>query len=119
MGPLGGLLGPMAVERLGLTGSQRDQIMAVVQSHDAERKDLNDRSFAAHQALDAAVMADTVDEGVIRARSADEAAIDADMAVMRARLRGEVLQMLTPEQRARAKETPQPPGNRRPPPPPR
>jgi protein CpxP len=118
MGPGGGVLGPMNIERLGLTDSQRDQVRAVVQSHDEEMKALNDRSFAARQALETAVMADPFDEGAIRARSADVGAIDADMAVIRARARADVFQMLTPEQQAKAKERPQPPGNRRPPPPP-
>ncbi len=117
MGP-GGILGPLALERLGLSDSQREQVRAVVQSHDAELQALNDRSFAARQALELAVMADVFDEGAIRARSADTAAVEADLAVTRARVRLEVFQMLTPEQRAKANELPPRPDNRRPPPPP-
>ena len=114
-GPMN-VLGPMALERLDLTDAQREQVRAVVQAHDQELKALNDRSFAARKALELAVMADTFDEGAIRARSADMAAVEADLAVTRARIRSEVFQMLTPEQRAKARELPPRPDNRRPPP---
>lgn len=114
----GGILGPMALERLGLDEGQRERVKAVMQSHDAELKGLNDRAFAARGALELAVMADPFDEGAIRARSADTASGEADLAVTRARVRSEVFQILTPEQRAMAKEMPPRPDGRRPPPPP-
>jgi len=115
MGPRG-ILGPIAIERLGLTESQQAQVNAVIQSHDAELKALHDRAFAARQALQATVTADAVDERAIRARSADVASVEADLAVIQARVRAEVFQLLTPEQRAKAKEMPPRPGDRRPPP---
>ena len=113
-GPLGprGILGPLPLDRLGLTETQREQIRTVMQSHDAELKTLNDRAITARQALQTTVLAEAFDEGAIRARSADVAAVEADLAVSRARIRTEVLQMLTPEQRARAKELPPPGGGR-------
>ena len=52
--------------------------------------------------IEAAIMADTVDEAAIRARSAEVAAVEADVAVSRAKLRNQVIQILTPEQRAEA-----------------
>jgi Spy/CpxP family protein refolding chaperone len=107
-----GILGPMGLERLGLSDAQREQVRTIVQSHDDELKALNDRAFAAHQALEASVIADVVDEGAIRARSADVAAVEADLAVTRARIRSEVLPVLTPQQRALASELPRP-GERR------
>jgi Spy/CpxP family protein refolding chaperone len=63
-----------------------------------------DRARAAHEALQAAVTAETFDEGTIRARHAEASAIEADMAVARARLHADVLQILTPAQRAELKE---------------
>jgi protein CpxP len=118
MGGPGGVLGPLGLERLGLNDSQREQVRVIMQTHDQELMALNGQSCTAHQALELAVMADTFDEGAIRARSADVASVEADLAVTRARVRSEVFQMLTPEQRAMAKEMPRPRDNRRPPPPP-
>ena len=48
--------------------------------------------------------AETSDEAAIRARSADVAAIQADAAVLRARVHQEVFSLLTAEQQAKAKE---------------
>ena len=45
-------------------------------------KAVGDRAIAAHQALEAVISADTIDESAIRARSADVATVEADMAVM-------------------------------------
>src|SRR5690242_498074 len=84
-GPMGmmGLL-PRLGRELQLTDAQRDQIKAIAQSHRDEWKALGDRARAAHQALGAAVTADTIDETLIRQKSADVAAVEADMAVARA-----------------------------------
>ena len=46
-----------------------------------------------------AVTADTIDEALIRQKSAEVAAVDADMAVARARAHAEVFQILTAEQK--------------------
>ena len=48
--------------------------------------------------------ADTIDEALIRQKSADVAVVEADLAVARARAHAEVLQVLTAEQRAKVKE---------------
>jgi protein CpxP len=109
-------LGAVALDRLDLTDAQRESIKSVVQSHGDEMKALNDRAFEARRSLELAIVADTLDEGAIRARSADVAAVEADLAVTRARVRDEAFRTLTPEQRAKAKELPPAPGNRRPPP---
>jgi Spy/CpxP family protein refolding chaperone len=52
----------------------------------------------------AAVTADGVDETLIRAKSADVAAVDADMAVARARAHAEFVQILTADQKTKLKE---------------
>jgi protein CpxP len=67
-------------------------------------KALGDRAMAARQALQAAITAETFDETTIRSRSTEVAAVEADMAVARARIRAEVLQVLTPEQQAQLKQ---------------
>jgi protein CpxP len=100
-GPMGML--PMLARQLNLTDAQKAQIKTIADSHRDEWKALGDRARTAHQALQQAVTADTVDEGLIRQRSAEVAAVEADMAVARARAHTEVFQLLTPEQKTQAK----------------
>ena len=94
----------MLLRGLDLTETQKDQVKSITQSHADERKALGDRARTAHQALQAAITAESVDEALIRQRSADVAAVEADMAVAEARAHAEVWQILTSEQKARAKE---------------
>jgi Spy/CpxP family protein refolding chaperone len=100
MGPMG-LLGlpPMIADQLNLSDAQRDQIRSAVDSRRDEVRMLVERATPARQALDAAAMSQTFDEATIRARSAELATIDADMAVTRARIFTEVVKVLTPDQR--------------------
>jgi Spy/CpxP family protein refolding chaperone len=110
----GGLFGPgpggplhmlrMLGPRLKLTDAQRDQLKSIAESHKDEWKALANRGRAAHEALHDAVMADAVDEGLIRARAADVAAVDADIAVASAHARAEAWQILTPDQQTQAKQ---------------
>jgi Spy/CpxP family protein refolding chaperone len=101
-GPMGmfGLLGA----DLDLTDAQKQQIKSIAESHKEEWQAFADRARTARQALDAAVRADTVDEALIRAKHAEVAAIEADMAVAAARARAEIWPILTPEQQAKARE---------------
>jgi protein CpxP len=95
-----GLL-PMIGRELQLTDAQRDQVKAIADSHRDEWRGLADRARTAHQALDAAVTANTIDETLIRSKSAEVAAIEADMAVARAHAYAEVVQILTSDQKAK------------------
>jgi protein CpxP len=95
---------PMLGRDIGLTDTQRDQIKAVADSHKDEWKTLADRARTAHEALNDAVTADTIDDGSIRQKSAEVAAVEADMAVARAHAHAEVLQILTADQRAQVKK---------------
>lgn len=108
----GGMLGPMGIpgalpmiaERLDLSDPQRDQVRRIMASHRDEMKALGDRSFEAHQALRATVIAEIVDEAAIRARSTEVAAVEADVAVAHARIHAEIWQILTPEQQDEARK---------------
>lgn len=100
-GPMGML--PMLGRAVTLTDTQKDQITAIAESHRDEWKALADRERDARMALMAAVTADTLDEATIRQKSAEVAAVEADAAVARAHARAEVLQILTPDQRAQLK----------------
>jgi Spy/CpxP family protein refolding chaperone len=107
-GPMGGFGGPGMFGFLGpdlnLTDAQKQQIKTIADSRKAEWQAFGERARAAHEALDAAVRADTVDEGLIRAKHAEVAAVEADMAVAAARARAEIWPILTAEQQAKAKE---------------
>ena len=100
-GPMGML--PMLGPRIGLTDAQKDQIKAIADTHKADWKALADRGRAAHMAVDAAISADTIDEATIRQKSAEAAAVEADVAVARAHARAEVWQILTADQKAQLK----------------
>jgi len=100
-GPMGML--PMLGPRIGLTDAQKDQIKAIADTHKDDWKALADRSRAAHMAVDAAISADTIDEATIRQKSAEAAAVEADIAVARAHARAEVWQILTADQKAQLK----------------
>jgi periplasmic protein CpxP/Spy len=100
-GPMGML--PMLGRQIGLTDTQRDQVKAIADSHKDEWRSLAQRARAAHDALNQAVTAETLDEALIRQRSSEAAAVDADMAVARAHAHAEVFQILTAEQKAQLK----------------
>jgi len=105
----GGPGGPIGILRmlgseLGLTDAQKDQVKTIAQAHRDEQKALGDRARTAREALHAAITAETVDEALIRQRSADVAAVEADLAVAQARMHAEVWQILTPEQKSKAAE---------------
>ncbi len=108
----GGFNGPMAfleplrmaAAQLGLTDSQTAQIRSIAQSHADEWKALADREIQARQNLQTAITAAQFDELTIRQRSADLAAVEADAAVARARVRAEVLPILSADQQAKLTE---------------
>ena len=101
MGPGGAVDLPLA--QLNLTPQQRDQVKTIMDGHQDELKALGDREMTAREALEAAVSADAIDEGAIRARAADLGSVETDAAITRAHVRAEVLQVLTPEQQTLAK----------------
>jgi protein CpxP len=95
---------PMLGRQIQLTDAQRDQIKSIADAHKDEWKALADRARTAHGALDDAITADSIDEATIRQKSADVAAVDADMAVARAHAHAEVFQILTSDQKAQLKK---------------
>jgi Spy/CpxP family protein refolding chaperone len=105
----GGRGGPMSMlpmfgPRLGLSETQRDQIKAIAAAHQDEWKALADRARTAHMALEQTVTADAVDDALIRQKSAEVSAVEADVAVARAHAFAEALHVLTAEQKAQLKE---------------
>jgi len=84
---------------IDLTDAQRDQIKAIAQSHKDEWNALANRARTAHIALNDAVTVEPINEALIRQKSSEASAVDADMAVARARAYAEVFQILTAEQK--------------------
>ena len=104
-GPMG-LLGELGLglRALELTDAQREQIRGIAKNHEAEFREIGARLRTAHRAVNALVTADTVDEAAIRARSTELGAVEADAAVMRAKVHQEVFSVLTAEQQTKARE---------------
>jgi Spy/CpxP family protein refolding chaperone len=85
--------------RLDLTEAQRAQVRSLVEAQRAAIDPVLERARTAREALQDAITASTVDEAAIRARSAELASAEADLAVARARLHADITKILTPEQR--------------------
>jgi Spy/CpxP family protein refolding chaperone len=100
-GPMG--MAPMMLGRLNLTTDQQDRVKQIMDSHNQDQQAIGKRAMAARDALESAVTSPSFDETVIRQRAADVAAVDADEAVLRARIYAQVLQILTPDQQAQLK----------------
>lgn len=88
---------------LDLTDAQREQVKATMDAHKATFDAQHDKLVAAHKALNDAVTAGTFDEATVRQKAADLAIIDADGAVLHAKVYSEVWALLTPEQQTKAK----------------
>jgi protein CpxP len=100
-GPFG--MAGLPLRELELTDTQREQVKAVMESHRDEQKAIGDRMQAARKALHDAIAADEFDEAGIRTAAAQVGAVEADAAVLQARIRSEVIALLTPEQVKKAK----------------
>lgn len=101
-GPMGqpGPAGDLMLRRLNLTDAQRDQVKQIMDNHKDDQKALMDRLRPAHEALDTAVTASPLNEGAVRGAASELANVESDLAVERARIHQEVLQILTAEQKA-------------------
>ena len=88
---------------LDLTDAQREQVRGIYSARQADFKAIGDRLKTAHDAQRQAVTRVPVDENEIRARVSEASAVEADFAILRARIHEQVYQVLTPEQQAKAK----------------
>ena len=100
-GPMG--LGP-AFHELDLTDDQKAQLKTIAESHRDEFRAAGLKVGVAREAMRALIEADQIDEGAIRAKSAEVAAAEADVAILNARVRQQSMQILTSEQQAKLKE---------------
>lgn len=100
----GGPLAGLPLRELNLNDSQREQVRAILDSQQSETRAVAEKAMAAREALHAATTSPSLDEGLVRAKAAELAAIESDLAVSRARIFADVFQILTPEQQAKVKE---------------
>lgn len=97
-GPMGGPMASRMAGVLGLSDDQRDQIRAIHDGYRDQAEALNESLKDARVALGDRIHADPFDETAIRQAAQGLAALEADLAVLRARISSEVRQVLTPEQ---------------------
>jgi Spy/CpxP family protein refolding chaperone len=103
MGPMGPMGMEFGFRQLGLTDDQRQQVRTIMDRHREDFRSLGERMRTAREAVHAAVTSESPDESAIRTASAALADVQADGAVLRAKVHQEVWAVLTPEQREKAK----------------
>ncbi len=92
----------LPLAQLNLTDSQRQQIRDLTQQRRQGGEQVQERLRAAMDARRAAIEASPVNEGAIRATSADLVAAETEAAILEAHLRADAL--LTPEQQDQVKK---------------
>ncbi len=93
-----------ALHRLDLTDEQKASVKALFESHRDAMQAERDTLREARQALRLETQSETFNESAIRELSVKVHAIETDMAVARASLHNQILQLLTDEQQAELKE---------------
>ena len=102
MGPR--MVAGLFLSQLGITDAQRQQIKAIVERHRTDIQPLMERARAARAGLLSAEAADPLDDNAIRAKAAEAATIQGDLAVARAHLQADVFQVLTPDQQDKIRQ---------------
>jgi len=97
--------GMMMFKHLDLTEQQQDQIKAVMNRHQKEMQELDEKIDAARKSVHEAVRADTFNEQAIRDAQKPLATEMENMAVLRGKIFSEIRPVLTPEQLTQLKET--------------
>jgi Spy/CpxP family protein refolding chaperone len=107
-GGRGGPGGPgelgLPLAQLNLTDSQRQQVRELTRQRQQSGEQIQQRLRTAMDARRAAMDAIPVNEGAIRATTADLVAAETEAAILQAHLRADVLALLTPEQQEQAKK---------------
>src|SRR5688500_10276776 len=103
-GAAGRGLSGLPLAALDLTQAQQDLIRDIRQRHSEEVRSVETRARAAHDAQRQAIEAIPLNEAAIRSTTLALAEVQADLAVLQARVQNEVFAALTPEQQARVKQ---------------
>ncbi len=85
-------------ERLGLSVAQKAQVKDIFEKNRPQSEPLRKELITAKRELRGLAMAEKTDEVAIRAQATKLAGIEADMAIQRARVSGQIRAILTPEQ---------------------
>ena len=99
----GGPMGPM-FRGLDLTEDQQTQLRKIREARQNEFKAAGEKLHAAREGMRTLIEAETINESAIRAKAAEVAAAEADVAILNAKVRQESLQVLTSEQQQKLKE---------------
>ena len=91
------------VHQLDLTPDQVQQVKTIFANHKPELTAQLTALKTSHGALFDAIHADTVDETAIKSAAAQAGQAQTDLALTRAKILGEVRQVLTPEQQTKLK----------------
>jgi protein CpxP len=94
----------LPLARLNLSDTQRQQIRDLTEKRRQEGEPIQQRLRMAMEARRSAMDASPVNEGAIRATTADLVAAETDAAILQAHLRADVLAVLTPEQQDQLKK---------------
>ena len=94
----------LPLAQLDLTENQRNSVRDVMERYRAELASVGERLRTARDRERAAIETVPVNEGLVRSAADVVAAAHSDMAVLQARIRGDVFVVLTPEQQAKAGE---------------
>jgi len=94
----------LPLAQLNLTDSQRQQVRELTRQRQQSGEQIQQRLRTAMDARRAAVDAIPVNEGAIRATTADLVAAETEAAILQAHLRADVLALLTPEQQEQVRK---------------
>jgi Spy/CpxP family protein refolding chaperone len=94
----------LAIHKLDLTEAQRAQVQEILQRHREGTRAAVQKTMAARRTVGDAATATPVDEAAIRAAAQAFGESEAELALLRARVRAEVWDVLTPDQRAKAEQ---------------
>jgi periplasmic protein CpxP/Spy len=90
----------LPLRELNLTDAQRQQVQSIRDRHRDEAQQIGERLRTAMEAQRKAVEAVPVNESLIRSTTQELADVQADAAIAQAHARGEILAILTADQRA-------------------
>lgn len=108
-GPFGGEGGAMffqfleRIVELKLTPEQQEKILTVLKSHRGDFQETLKKLSDAHRKLNETIAQDNATEAAVREAHKAAAAAQEDLAVLRAKLRREVMPLLTEDQKAKVK----------------
>ncbi len=96
----GAAIGPAALLRdLDLNDAQRARIKTIVHNHRAEIETLAQQMIAARIELRKAIMADSLDEALVRQKYQKVAQLGEEATLLRAKMKQEIYPVLTPQQK--------------------